>query len=170
MLFFLREDFCGDAAGRGVGVADVVDHLGVGLDGDALGDQIFLDHGGEVGEPDVLGGGEGRAGRGVVDVDLLGVGAGGQAIGVEVGGAAELDDALGELIGVGLLFLRVLEELLGDGLGVDAGGGEVVSAVAEDADDLGGKSGVEQLEDGVTVGGIAGGGGAGIQGWAGAPA
>ena len=39
---------------------------------------------------------------------------------VEVGRAAELRDALGELVGVALLLVGVLEELGRDGLRVDA--------------------------------------------------
>jgi hypothetical protein len=52
---------------------------------------------------------------------------------------------------VPLLLVRVLEELRGHRLGVDALGHEVVPLVAQHADDLGGQGLVEQADDGVAV-------------------
>jgi len=69
----------------------------------------------------------------------------------EVGLTVELGDTRGNLTSVGLLLVRVLQELLGDRIGVDAGGHEVVALVAQHTDDLGGERFVEQLEDGITI-------------------
>src|SRR5207237_9316900 len=68
-----------------------------------------------------------------------------QAFRGEVRRAAELPDALGDLIGVLLLLLRVLLELLGDALAVDPRSHEVVTPVPQRADDLRGERFVEQL-------------------------
>ena len=80
----------------------------------------------------------------VVALDVLGVAASAQALGVEVRLAAELHDALRDQVGVRLLLAGVLEELVGDGLGVDARRHEVVALVAQDADDLGRERLVQQ--------------------------
>src|SRR4051812_48493965 len=44
VLFLLRQDLLHQAARRRVALADVGDHLAIAVDGDALGDQVFLDH------------------------------------------------------------------------------------------------------------------------------
>ena len=67
--------------------------------------------------------------------------------GIEVGLAAQLDDALGDLVGVRLLLVGVLEELGLHRLGMDAGGHVVVPLVAQDAHDLGGQRVVQDLAD-----------------------
>ncbi len=84
-------------------VAQVADDLAIAVDGDALGDQVFLDHVGQR-----------------VALDVLGVAALRQTVRREVRLAAELDDALGDLVGVTLLLVRVREELVGDALRMDA--------------------------------------------------
>jgi len=60
-----------------------------------------------------------------------------QTLGVQVGRAPELDDALADLIGVPLLLVGVLQKFLRDRLRVDSAGHEVVPAIAQRADDLG---------------------------------
>jgi hypothetical protein len=80
--------------------------------------------------------------------------AGEQAFGVQVRLAPELGDALGDEVGVRLLLVRVLEELLGHRLGVDARGHVVVALVAEHADELGGERLVEQAQDGLAIAAI----------------
>jgi hypothetical protein len=75
----------------------------------------------------------------------------GQAVGVEVRLAAELDDAGGELVGVALLLDGVLQELGGGGVGVHARGHVVVALVAEHAHELGRQGLVEQAEDRLAV-------------------
>ncbi len=44
VLFLHREDALEHALGGRVLVADVVDHLAIAVDRDALGDEVFLDH------------------------------------------------------------------------------------------------------------------------------
>ena len=74
-----------------------------------------------------------------------------QPLRVQVRLAPELHDAGGDLVGVPLLLVRVLEELRGHGLGVDPLGHEVVALVAQHADDLGGQRLVEQLHHRLAV-------------------
>src|SRR5690348_1689601 len=49
VLFLLGEDVLEHALGGGVAVADVVDHLAIAVDRDALGDEILADHVAQVG-------------------------------------------------------------------------------------------------------------------------
>src|SRR3954468_10987806 len=139
VLLFLGEDFLQHAPGGGILLAEVVDHLAVAVDGDALGDQVFLDH--------VLQ---------RVAFDVLGVAARGEALGREVGRAAELRDALGDLVGVLLLLLGVLEKFRRHALRVDALRHEVMALVAQRADDLGGERLVQELQHHAAVGVVAG--------------
>ena len=113
MLLLDREDRLHEPPRRRIGIGDVADDVAVRVDGDALGDQILLDHLDE------------RTARLV-----LGVAARDQTGRVQVGRAPELGDALGDAIGVHLLLVGVLQKLLRDGLGVDATGHEIVPAVA----------------------------------------
>ena len=86
---------------------------------------------------------------------VLGMAAAGEAVRREVGLAAELHDALGDLVGVRLLLVRVVEELLRDALRMNAARHEVVTPVAQHAHELGRERVVEQLEHDAAVGGIA---------------
>ena len=70
-------------ARRRVVAAQIADHLGVRLDGDALGDEIFAEHLDEV-----------------LALFVLGVAARREAIRAEVGLAVELRDALGDAVRV----------------------------------------------------------------------
>src|SRR6266545_753797 len=130
---------------RRIVVAQVPDDLSIGLDGDALGDQVLLDH-----LEQLLGG------------RVLGVAAGQQALGVEVGVPAELDDPLGDEIGMALLLVRVLEKLLRHGLSVDAGRRVVVAALAQHADNLRRQRLVEEAEHRLPVCPVALGDGTGL--------
>lgn len=123
-----------DAAGGGVALPQPLGDLGVGGDGDAFGDQVLLDHFDQVGA-----------------VVVLRVGAGGERVGVEVRLAAQLDDALGQFVGVLLLLLGVFQELRGHRLGVQARDRVVVPLVAQGADDLGGEGLVEDEEHALQV-------------------
>ena len=95
VLFFLRQDLLEQHARRRVLVREVADHVAVGLDRDALGDEVLLDHVDEV-----------------LALDVLRGGARGDPVRVQVRLAAELVDALGEPEQVLLLLVRVLLELL----------------------------------------------------------
>ena len=44
MLFFLSQDVFEDAPGGRILFADVLNDLAVAVDGNALGDQVFIDH------------------------------------------------------------------------------------------------------------------------------
>ncbi len=138
MLLLDGEDAFHQAPGRRVVVAEIADDLPVGLDRDALGDQVLLEH---VDESRAL--------------DVLGVAPRREAVGGEVRLAVELRDALGDLVGVLLLLVGVLEELLRDRLRVDARGHEVVPLVAEHADDLRRQRLVQDLDDRLAVGAVA---------------
>src|SRR5438876_1019149 len=131
VLLLLREDPFEQHPCGGIPVAEVAHHLAVGLDGDALGDQIFLDHVDQVLALGVLRGGPGA-----------------DAVRVQVRLAAELIDPLGEEIEMLLFLLRVLSELFLDRLAGEPGRADGVVLVAEDADDLRGDR-VVQEGDGV---------------------
>src|SRR5436190_577358 len=94
VLFLFSEDLLQHASRGGILFAEVADHLAIAVDGDALGDEVFLDHVLER-----------------VALDVFGVAARGEPVWRKVRRAAELGDALGDLVGVLLLFLRVLQEL-----------------------------------------------------------
>src|SRR6185312_15569718 len=63
--------------------------------------------------------------------------------GVHLRLASELLDALGDAVGVLLFFLRVLQELILDGVGVDSRGHEIMEAIAQHAHQLGSECFVE---------------------------
>ena len=90
----------------------------------------------------------------VVALDVLGVAAVGDAVGVEVRLALELRDPQRDLVGVAELLVGVLEELGRDRPGVEAVGHEVVPLVAEHAHDLGGEGLVEHLDHPLAVGAV----------------
>src|SRR5262245_8934093 len=127
VLLFLGQDALEEHAGGRVLVAEIAHHLAIGLDGDALGDEVFFDHLDQVGAFDILRGG-----------------ALAEAIGVQIGLAAELVDALGQHVQVLALLFGVLRELLLYGLAGQAGGADRVKLVAEDTHDFGGYRVVEQ--------------------------
>src|SRR5471030_110998 len=134
VLLFLLQDVLEHAPRGGVVIAEPADHLQVRLDGDALGDEVLLDHVDQR-----------------VALHVLRVAAGEQACRVEVGRAVELGDALRDHVGVLLLFAGVLRELVGHRLRVDARGHVVMALVAQHADDLGRQRVVQQLDGGVDV-------------------
>jgi hypothetical protein len=86
-------------------------HLAVAVDGDALGHEVLLDHLGER----------------LADA-VFGMAARDERLGVEVGIAAQLHDALGELIGMLELLVGVLEEFRRGHLRLQAARGEIVLA------------------------------------------
>src|SRR5213593_2995725 len=127
VLLLLRQDALEEHPGGRIPVAEVAHHLTVRLDGDALGDQVFLDHVDEVLALGVLRGGPGA-----------------DAVRVQVRLAAELIDPLGEEIEMLLFLLRVLSELFLDRLAGEPGRADGVELVAEDADDLRGDRVVQE--------------------------
>ncbi len=74
-----------------------------------------------------------------------------QALGRQVGLAAQLHDAFGQPVGVVLFLGGVLGEFRRHRLGVQAAGHEEVALVAQHTDDLGGQRFVQQLEHGLAV-------------------
>src|SRR5206468_2410548 len=70
----------------------------------------------------------------------------GQTIGSEIRFAAKLDDALRDAVGMLLLLARVLEKLRGDRARVNAPRHEVMTLVAQHANDLGCQRGIEDLD------------------------
>src|SRR4051812_16826121 len=129
VLLLLLEHLFHQPARSGIVFPEKPDHLEIRLDGDALCDEVFLDHVHER-----------------VALCVLGVAAGEQAFGIEIGRAAQLPDAVRDPVGVLLLLVGVLHELVGDRLVVDPGRHEVVPAVTQHADDLGGERLVEELD------------------------
>ena len=70
----------------------------------------------------------------------------GQAGGIEIGFAAELIDALRDLVHVARLFLGVLREFRLDAFAGNAGGGHRVHGVAQHANDLGREHRLQNLD------------------------
>ena len=99
VLFLLGQDALYHHSRRRVFVAEVAHHVTIRLDGDALGDQVLLDHIHQV-----------------LPFDVLRRRAGGQTFGMQIGRASELSDPLGQEVEVFPLLLRVLSELLKDSL------------------------------------------------------
>lgn len=88
VLFLIGQNLFHEAAAGGVLIAEVADDFRVRLNGNAFGYQVLLDHVDE-GLP----------------FDVLGVTVRDQTIGIEVGLTVELNDPLGDPVGVFLLFL-----------------------------------------------------------------
>src|SRR4249920_532908 len=99
MLLFLRQDLFEHAASRGVPAFEIVDHFQVAFDGNALCYEIFLDH---LDERSAF--------------DIFSMAAGREPLGGEIWLPAKLHDALGNLVGMLLLFCSVLEKFRGDSL------------------------------------------------------
>ena len=74
---------------------------------------------------------------------------------IELRLAAQLHDALGQTVGVLCFLGRVFEEFVGGHIGFQAVGHEVVTLVAQDADQLGGQRFIEQAQHFLTVGAVA---------------
>ena len=143
-VFFLDgENFDQHLLGSRVLVADRQDHLAIRLDRDTLGDQVGA-----------------HQGLGVFRIVVLGMRTGRQRGRIEVRRTVELDDALGDAVGVLLLLLGVLEELGLQGAVVRAADGVIVALVAQHAQQFGGERAVEHCDDGFAVGRIALGDGA----------
>jgi hypothetical protein len=140
VLLLLRQDVLEDPPGGGIVRAEPLDDLGVGSDGDPFGDQVLAQHVLQVGA-----------------LVVLGVAARQDAFRVVVRLALQLDDAGGEQVRVGQLFVGVHEQFGRDGLGRGRTlGGEVVALVAHPAHDLGRQCLVEDLDDPFTVGAVGG--------------
>jgi len=80
MFFLDAQDALQHCPGAAIAVAEIADQLAVMIDRNALGDQIFLDHVHQIFAFDIL---RGRAGQ--------------RPLGIEVGLAAQLIDAFGNL-------------------------------------------------------------------------
>ena len=137
VLLLHREDFLEQPARRRIAVADVVDHLAIRLDRDALGDEIFLHH---------------LAQRAAFDV--FGVTAVGEPVGAEIRRAAELGDPLGDPARVLVFLLRVLTELGARRFRMPALRHVVVALVAQHADELGRERFVQELDHGAAIGAV----------------
>src|SRR5471030_1560591 len=121
------------ARGR-IGVADFFYHLAIRFDGDAFGDQIGADHGLDV-----------------VGVIILGMATARQCCRIKIRFAVQLDDALGQPVGVFLLLVGVFEELGLDRAVLQARHRVVVALVAQHTDQLGGQRAVQQRDDAYAV-------------------
>src|SRR5471032_1089944 len=93
VLLLDRENLLEHVLRGGIVVADVERYLAIAVDRDALGHQVLADH--------LLD----RLAETIFRVAALR-----ERLGIEVGLAAELDDALGELVGMPVLLVGVLEE------------------------------------------------------------
>jgi len=94
-MFFLDGEYSFQhSPGSRIVVTEVIDHLAVTIDGNALSDEIFLNHVGE---------------RGTFDV--LRVTAHQQSFGVEIRFPLELNYSLGDLIRMSLFVVSVFEKL-----------------------------------------------------------
>src|SRR6202011_3746558 len=72
----------------------------------------------------------------------------------------ELDNALGDTVGVSLLFIGVFEEFFGHGLRMNAFRSVVMAFVTENTNNLSGQGFVENLADSVTIAFVSAGHGA----------
>src|SRR5258708_5697185 len=151
VLFFLLEDALDEPSLRRIVVAEPADDLRIGLDRDALGHQVLLDHRDEV-----------------VAFDVIRVAARRQPLGAAIGLAVQLGDALGHPVGVFLFFLGVLQELGLHRLRMDAVGRVVVPLVPQHAHDLGGEHLVQYFHHLLVVALVSGRDGALVDGGAGA--
>src|SRR5664279_893612 len=70
-----------------------------------------------------------------------------QPLGIEIRFASQLGDALGCNVGMALLLARMLEELLGHGLGMNPGGHVVVTFVSQYTDNFRGQNLVQYVDD-----------------------
>jgi hypothetical protein len=70
-----------------------------------------------------------------------------QRLGIEVGLAAQLHDALGQLVRVAHLLVGMHEELVGNGRRGQAHGREMVALVTHHTDQLGSQRVIQQLDD-----------------------
>ena len=138
MLFFLREDVFEDAAGGRVFFADVLNDLAVTINRDPLGHQVFVDH--------LLQ---------IVAGYILCVGHFRQHVRIELRFAAQLHNTLGQSVSVFAFLLGVFEKLIGGGAGLQTAGHEVVTFVAQNADQFSGQRFVEQAQHLFTVGAVA---------------
>jgi hypothetical protein len=98
-LFFLK-DFLDETGCRRIFVTEPVDDLRIALNGDPLGNEVLLDHRGEIGAFDIFGMTPCR-----------------QGLRIEIRLAVQLDDAGCQAVRMLLLLRRVLEELRPDTLG-----------------------------------------------------
>jgi len=78
-----------------------------------------------------------------------------QQVGVELRLAAQLHDTLGQFVSVLGFLGRMFQELIGSHAGLEAVGHEVVTLVAQHADQFSGQRLVEQSDDFLTVGVVA---------------
>ena len=137
-MFFLDGEYLLDErTGRRVGVAQPANDLGIDLDGDSLGHEIFAE------QLDQR--------RPVLELRMGTLGEGGR---IEVRLALQLHNTSGNPIGVFLLLFRVLQELLSNRFRRESGREEVVGAIAEYANDLGGEGVVEHLDDAFSLGAV----------------
>src|SRR4029453_7411712 len=81
--------------------------------------------------------------------------AGHQPFGIEVRLASQLGDPFGGHISMSLLLIGVLQEFLGDRLGVNSGGHVVMTLVAQHADDFRGQNFIKYLNHCLPVCGVA---------------
>ena len=122
MLLLHGKDSFDHASRSRVLVAQVLDDAAVAVDGDAFRYQILFDHVGKR-----------------IPFDVLRMAATRKPCGRKIGRSAELHDTLRDLVRVSLLFVRMVEELLGHALRMDAARHEVVAPVAQYAHELGGE-------------------------------
>ena len=122
VFFFLGQNILEDTPSGRVLLTDVLDDFTVAVDGDALGHQVLQHH---------------LLQR--IACHVLRVGVFGQVVRIEVRLAAQLHDALGQLVGVLGFLVGMLEEFIGSHAGLDAAGHEVVTLVAQHADQFGGQ-------------------------------
>src|SRR6266542_1807524 len=138
MFLFHGQDSLDHAARGRVLLTEVLDDAAVTVDGDSFRHQVFRDHACER-----------------IALDILRVAAADQSRRREIGRPAQLHDAFRDLVGVPLLFVRMVEKLLGDALRMDASRHEVMAPVAKDKGELGRQRIVQQLEHYFAIRGIA---------------
>jgi hypothetical protein len=138
MLFFHSQNTFHHASRGWIVVTEVLDYLAITINGDPFSNQILLDHVDQS-----------------VTLDEFGMTARQQPFGIEIWRTPQLNYSLGNLIGVTLLFVGVLQKLSRDTFGVDPGSHEIVTLVPQHANDFRRQRFIQHLDHGLSVGLIA---------------
>ncbi len=130
VLLLLFKDLLNQTASGVVFISDEGNHLCVGLDSHTFRNEVGPNHGMQI--------------QLLIVVSVTAVNKRGR---IEVGLTAQLDNARSYSIGMGLLLVGMYEKFTSYGWRGQAGSGEVVPFVSQNADQFGGQGVIQQLDD-----------------------